>query len=64
MRKLIFCALALAAAALLAQQTGIFPILKSTVAIGKQPGGFFLLPPNQLLRPWGEQTVIPGAPSI
>ena len=62
MRKLIFCALALAAAALLAQQTGIFPVLKSTVSIGKQPGGFFLLPPNQLLRPWGEQTVIPGRP--
>ena len=30
--------------------------------MGKQPGGFFLLPPNQLLRPWGEQTVIPGRP--
>src|SRR4029077_982178 len=62
MRKLIVCALALAAAALLAQQTGIFPVLKSTVAIGKQPGGFFLLPPNQLLRPWRAQTVIPGRP--
>src|SRR5580765_5853879 len=62
MRKLIFCALALAAAALLAQQTSIFTVLKRTVSIGKQPGGFFLLPPNQLLRPWGEQTVIPGRP--
>src|ERR1035441_3469290 len=62
MRKIIPGAFALAAAALLAQQSGIFPVLKSSVAIGKQPGGFFLLPPNQLLRPWGEQTVIPGRP--
>jgi YVTN family beta-propeller protein len=52
----------LAAAALLAQQSGLFPVLNSTVAIGKQAGGFFLLPPNQLLRPWGEQTVISGRP--
>ena len=62
MRKLILCILGLAAAALLAQQSGIFPVLKSSVAMGKQPGGFFLLPPNQLLRPWGEQTVIRGRP--
>ncbi len=62
MRKLILCTFVLAAIALLAQQSGIFPVLKSTVAMGKQPGGFFLLPPNQLLRPWGEQTVIPGRP--
>src|ERR1035438_7113265 len=62
MRKPILYVFALAAAALLAQQSGIFPILRSSVAIGRQPGGFFLLPPNQLLRPWGEQTVIPGRP--
>jgi YVTN family beta-propeller protein len=62
MRKIILYAFALAAAALLAQQSGIFPVLKTTVAMGKQPGGFFLLPPNQLVRPWGEQTVIPGRP--
>src|SRR5260370_40075238 len=62
MHKPILCALALAAVALVAQQSAIFPVLKSTIAIGKQPAGFFLLPPNQLLRPWGEQTVIPGRP--
>jgi YVTN family beta-propeller protein len=62
MRKPVLCALALSGAALLAQQSGIFPLLKSTVALGKQDGGFFLLTPNQLLRPWGEQTVIPGRP--
>lgn len=27
-----------------------------------QPGGVSLLPTNQLLRPWGEQAVIPGRP--
>ncbi|MEO8370719.1 MAG: bifunctional YncE family protein/alkaline phosphatase family protein [Candidatus Solibacter sp.] len=62
MRKPILCALALAAVALLGQQTALFPVLKSTVRIGKQPGGFWLLTPNQLIRPWGEQTVIPGRP--
>src|SRR5260370_27762991 len=62
MRKPILCAFALAAVALPAQQSGILPVLKSTVAMGKQPGGFFLLPPNQLLRPWGEETVIAGRP--
>src|SRR5260370_4940065 len=62
MRKPVLCTFALAAAVLLAQQSGIFPVLRSNVAMGKQPGGFFLLPPNQLLRPWGEQTVIPGRP--
>src|ERR1035438_7365784 len=62
MRKIILGAFVLAATASLARQSGIFAVLKSSVAIGKQPGGVFLLPPNQLLRPWGEQTVIPGRP--
>jgi len=62
MRKLTVFVLTLAAAALIAQQTAIFPVLKSTVLMGKQAGGFWLLTPNQLIRPWGEQTVIPGRP--
>jgi YVTN family beta-propeller protein len=62
MRKITLGALALAAAALTAQQSGVFAVLKSGVSIGRQPDGSFLLPPNQLLRPWGEQTVIPGRP--
>ena len=62
MRKPILCTLALAAAALLAQQAALFPVLKSSVRIGKQAGGFWLLTSNQLIRPWGEQTVIPGRP--
>src|SRR5580700_4620691 len=56
----LFCALAVAA--LIASEPALFPILKSTVSLGKQPGGFYLLPTNQLLRPWGEQTLIKGRP--
>ena len=40
----------------------LFPVLKSTVRIGRQPQGFFVLPTNQLLQPWGEQSVIKGRP--
>ncbi len=51
-----------AAAALAARETAIFSVLKSTTPLGKQAGGYYLLPTNQLLRPWGEQAVIPGRP--
>jgi YVTN family beta-propeller protein len=51
-----------AGAAVTAQQTALFPRLKSAVGPWKQEGGFYLLPTNQLLRPWGEQTLIPGRP--
>jgi len=40
----------------------LFPILKSTVHIGKQPAGFYVLPTNQLLQPWGEQATLKGRP--
>ena len=40
----------------------LFPLLKSDVRIGRQPAGFFLLPTNQLLQPWGEQSVMKGRP--
>ncbi|HWC98252.1 MAG TPA: bifunctional YncE family protein/alkaline phosphatase family protein [Candidatus Sulfopaludibacter sp.] len=62
MRKSIVLAVLLAGAALVAQQTGVFSVMKSTTPLGKQAAGFFLLPTNQMLRPWGEQTVIPGRP--
>jgi YVTN family beta-propeller protein len=62
MRAVIVCAAALAGAALVAQQTAIFSVLKSTVAPGKQPGGVYLVPTSQMLRPWGEQTMISGRP--
>jgi YVTN family beta-propeller protein len=62
MRAAIVCAAALAGAALVAQQTAIFSVLKSTVAPGKQPGGAYLIPTSQMLRPWGEQSMISGRP--
>src|ERR1039458_7886817 len=62
MRAGIVCAAALAGAALVAQQTRIFSDLKTTAAMGKQPDGVYLVPTSQMLRPWGEQSVIPGRP--
>src|SRR5258708_38303939 len=62
MRKLpIICSL-LALAALAAKEAGVFAVLKSDAAAGKQASGVFLVPTNQLLRPWGEQTLFPGRP--
>jgi YVTN family beta-propeller protein len=60
----IFLPIAAAAISLagLAAVPALFPVLKSTVAIGRQPQGFFLLPTNQLLQPWGEQSVVKGRP--
>ena len=52
----------LAAVALVAQQAVNFTAVKSTALLGKQAAGYYLLPTNQLLRPWGEQTTIPGRP--
>ena len=40
----------------------LFPLLKSTVRIGRQPEGFYVLPTNQLLQPWGEQASLKGRP--
>src|SRR5260370_25394894 len=50
------------AAVLIARETALFPLLQSTVRLGKQKEGFYLLPTNQLLRPWGEQALIKGRP--
>jgi len=61
--KVIFVVVSVGASiAAVAAIPGIFPILKSTVRIGRQPSGFYLLPTNQLLQPWGEQAVIQGRP--
>jgi YVTN family beta-propeller protein len=62
MRKLLIACIALAVAAGVARETGLFSVLRSNAAIGKQSEGFYLLPTNQLLRPWGEQAMIPGRP--
>jgi YVTN family beta-propeller protein len=62
MRTPILCLVALAGAALLAKEAGVFPVLKSQAALGKQAEGLYLVPTNQMLHPWGEQTIIPGRP--
>jgi YVTN family beta-propeller protein len=45
-----------------AAPVALFPILKSNAHIGRQDAGFFLLPTNQLLQPWGEQALMKGRP--
>jgi YVTN family beta-propeller protein len=62
MRTPVVCVLALAGAALIAKEAGVFPALKSQAALGKQAEGLYLVPTNQMLHPWGEQTVIAGRP--
>src|SRR5580658_8378796 len=62
MQKVLVISGLAAAAALIGQQSGVFAILRSNANIGLQGGGFYLLPSNQLLRPWGEQAAIKGRP--
>ena len=63
MTKTISLLLAVFVGALvIARESDLFPTLQSTVAIGKQKTDFYLLPTNQLLRPWGEQALIKGRP--
>ena len=57
-----FAAIALVTIAAIAAAPELFPVLSSTVRIGKQPAGFYLLPTNQLLQPWGEQATLKGRP--
>ena len=65
MRK-IFLALAgfalLGLVALFAAEEGLFPVLATKSLMGKQAAGYYILPTNQLLRPWGDQTLIKGRP--
>ena len=62
MRTLTVGAIVLAGAALIAKEAGVFPALKSQAALGKLAAGLYLVPTNQMLHPWGEQTMIPGRP--
>ncbi|MBS1874379.1 MAG: bifunctional YncE family protein/alkaline phosphatase family protein [Acidobacteria bacterium] len=62
MRTLGIAGAALAGTLLVAWQSPLFPVLKSTVLSGRQAGGFYLVPTHQLLRPWGEQTLLAGRP--
>ncbi|MFB3828919.1 MAG: bifunctional YncE family protein/alkaline phosphatase family protein [Bryobacteraceae bacterium] len=62
MRKILLVCVFAAAAVVAARETAVFSVLSSTVRIGRQPQGFYLLPTSQLLRPWGEQALLPGRP--
>ncbi|HLJ18124.1 MAG TPA: alkaline phosphatase family protein [Bryobacteraceae bacterium] len=61
LRKTVICLFA-TAALIVAWEARLFPVLKSNARAGRQELGFYLLPTNQLLRPWGEQTLLPGRP--
>ncbi|HMF79750.1 MAG TPA: bifunctional YncE family protein/alkaline phosphatase family protein [Bryobacteraceae bacterium] len=65
MRKslpVLLTAALLCAAAVLAQKFEVFPLLRSAVRAGKQVDGSLLVVTQQLIRPWGEQTFLPGRP--
>jgi YVTN family beta-propeller protein len=55
-------ALAVSALAAVAQQAGLFAVLRHTARIGLQGDGSYLLPTSQLLRPAGRRVAIPGRP--
>jgi YVTN family beta-propeller protein len=55
-------ALLVAAAGFAAWHTDVFPLLASTVKMGRQPGDIFLLPTHQLVRPASGQAEILGRP--
>ena len=62
MRKLLVFFSLVAVAAVVADESGVFGILKSDARIGRQFQDLYLLPTNQLLHPWGEQAAIKGRP--
>ncbi|HEY3439766.1 MAG TPA: bifunctional YncE family protein/alkaline phosphatase family protein [Paludibaculum sp.] len=52
----------LAGAGVAAQRAGVFEILATTAGLGKQPGGAWLIPSNQLVQPAGITVEIKGRP--
>src|SRR5216684_7766769 len=62
MRIVVGSALVASGLALIAAESGLFSILSNQVHVGRQEQGFYLLPTNQLLHPWGEQAAIKGRP--
>ena len=62
MRKIALLGVLIAGAALIGEESGLFPVLRSAAAIGRQESGVYLLPTSQLLHPWGEQAAIMGRP--
>src|SRR5260370_24243304 len=61
-KRLFLLLLPIAVGALIAAETAIFPLLRSTVPLGKRKDGFYRLDTNQLMRPWGQQVLIKGRP--
>src|SRR5215472_505136 len=62
MRKVAVAAVVLAGVVLVADESGVFSLLRTIARIGPQSEGLYLLPTNQLLHPWGEQAAIKGRP--
>jgi hypothetical protein len=58
MRKFVAAVVVLTGVVLVADESGLFSLLKSNAGIGRQSEGLYLLPTNQLLHPWGEQAAI------
>jgi len=52
----------LAVAGVAAQRAGVFEVLASTAGLGKQPGGAWLIPSNQMVQPAGVTVEIQGRP--
>ncbi|MBL0156387.1 MAG: hypothetical protein IPP47_04715 [Bryobacterales bacterium] len=52
----------LAGAGVAAQRAGVFEVLASTAGLGKQPGGAWLIPSNQMVQPAGVTVEIQGRP--
>lgn len=62
MRRSLLLFTALAAGALVAQQAGVFSLLRTIAPLGRQGSGLYLLPTSQLLHPWGELSAVRGRP--
>jgi YVTN family beta-propeller protein len=62
MRIVVGSALIAGGLALIGAESGLFSVLSNQVHAGRQEQGFYLLPTNQLLHPWGEQAAIKGRP--
>src|SRR6266540_2650312 len=62
MKRSLYALVAGAALVLLAKEPDLFSILKNNVPLGRQSAGMYLVPTNQLLRPWGEQALLRGRP--
>ena len=52
----------IAATALVAMKTELFPVLSSTVTAGRQKSDFYLTVTSQLLRPAGQTFALKGRP--